>query len=496
MKKSIFKVMSMLLIASTMITFGGCKKNQPNNSASTSETSVTHVHTFANNWSKNETEHWHAATCKHKDETKDKAKHTWDEGKVTTPASEEKEGIKTFTCTVCNQIKTETIEKLLHTHTFANEWSFDDAEHWHAATCKHNDEKKDLEAHIFDEGVMTTEPGYGVEGVKTFTCTICKKTKTENIAALTPFFMPINEVYSVNGGKTVVTGTIYSGVVKTGDTLTLSGLNKNVTIASIEKYKKTYESASEGENVGLLIEGATKDQIQSGYSLFTPATKKYYNQIKVNLTALTKEEGGRKTPFFSNYTPQIKLYPNDVSGTTYYAGEVTGCIILPSSLECFMPGETHEITIILKVDFILDKGMKLVVVESGKKIAYGTITALEQHEHDDNYDEKGICNACGFDQYLSFNYDSSFEEYSYETNLEVNNKLFFKITTKSEDTIKEWRVDIYGTTYDKYEVIIYDSNYKELQSSYMVNYSTYYIVVIGKDNVNDITIKVVDSNDM
>ncbi len=381
-----------------------------------------------------------------------------------------------------------------HKHTFATEWSSNDTEHWHAATCEHKDEKDALAPHTFDEGVVTTEPGYGVEGVKTFTCTVCEKKKTENVAALTPFFMPINDVFAVSG-KVVIIGVIYSGTVKVGDTLTLSNVNKDVTIAGIEKYKKSYESASEGEEANLLVEGVTRDQIQRGYSLFTPSTKQYFNQIKVNLTALTKAEGGRNAPFFTKYRPQIKLYPYDNSGTTAYAGEVTGCIILPSDLEKFMPGETHEVTIILKTKFILDKNMELAVVEGSKKVAYGTITALEQHEHDENYEEIGVCNVCGFDQYLSFNYDSSSEEYSYETHLEVNGRHFFKITPKSDNTETEWQVEIEGTTEENYEVIIYDSNYKNIKDDnhFMLTNSTYYIVVIGKNNVNDITIKVVDT---
>ncbi len=381
-----------------------------------------------------------------------------------------------------------------HTHTFATEWSSNDMEHWHAATCEHIDEKDALAPHSFDEGVVTSEPGYGIEGVKTFTCTVCEKKKTEVVAALTPFFMPISDVLAVSG-KVVVTGTIYSGNVKVGDILTLSNVNKDVTIVGIEKFRKNYESASEGEEVGLLVEGVTRDQIQRGYSLFTPSTKKYFNQIKVNLTALTKDEGGRNTPFYTKYRPQIKLYPYEDSGIAVYAGEVTGCIILPNDLENFMPGETHEVTIILKTKFILDKNMELAVVEGSKKIAYGTITSLEQHAHDENYEEIGVCNVCGFDQCISFNYDSSLEEYSYETHLEVNGRHFFKITPKSDNAETEWKVEIEGTTEENYEVIIYDSTYKNTKDDdhFMLTNSTYYIVVIGKDNVNDITIKVVDT---
>lgn len=477
MKKSIFKVMSMFLFASTILTLGGCKKDQTSNSTSTGGTNTTHVHTFAKDWSKNETEHWHAATCEHTNLKDAVAVHTYDNDSDTT-------------CNICGYVR--TIQT--HTHTFATEWSKNETEHWHAATCEHKDQKDGLAAHTFDDGVITKNPDYGVDGEKTFTCSVCGKTKIESVPALVAFFMPIEDRYSVAGGKVVVTGTIYSGTVRTGDTLTLSNVNINVTITSIEKFKKAYDSASAGEAVGLLIEGATKDQIKSGYSLFTPSTKQYYNQIKVNLTSLTKEEGGRNTPFFTKYKSVIKLYPSESNGTTSYAGEVAGCVILPSDLEMFMPGETHIVTIVLKTEFILDQGMELIAVEGSKKVAYGTITALEHHEHDNNYDEKGICNICGFDQYLSFNYDSESEEYIYETNLEVNEKLFFKITPKSDNTETEWEVEIDGATEDNYEVIIYESNFNiKDEDSFMLTNSTYYIVVIGKDNVNNITVKVIDT---
>ncbi len=530
MKKSIIKVMSMFLFASTILTLGGCKKDQTSNSTSTGGTNTTHVHTFAKDWSKNETEHWHAATCEHTNLKDAVAAHTYDNDSDTTcnicgyvraiqththtfatewsknetehwhaatcEHKDQKDALGTHvydndedtTCNTCGYVRT------VHTHTFATEWSSNETEHWHAATCEHKNQKDGLAAHTFDEGVITKNPDYGVDGEKTFTCSVCGKTKIESVPALVAFFMPIEDRYSVAGGKVVVTGTIYSGTVRTGDTLTLSNVNINVTITSIEKFKKTYDSASAGEAVGLLIEGATKDQIKSGYSLFTPSTKQYYNQIKVNLTSLTKEEGGRNTPFFTKYKPVIKLYPSESNGTTSYAGEVAGCVILPSDLEMFMPGETHIVTIILKTEFILDQGMELIAVEGGKKVAYGTITALERHEHDNNYDEKGICNICGFDQYLSFNFDSESEEYIYETNLEVNEKLFFKITPKSDNTETEWQVEIDGATEDNYEVIIYESNFNiKDEDSFMLTNSTYYIVVIGKDNVNNITVKVIDT---
>ena len=143
-------------------------------------------HTFdMNKWKYDDENHWHPATCGHADEKKDLGAHVWNEGVVTKEPTEAEEGVKTYTCTTCGKTKTATIGRLDHEHTFNMEaWTFDDENHWHPATCGHTDEKKDFEAHKWNAGVVTTEPNYGVEGEKTFTCTVCKTTRTEPIAAL------------------------------------------------------------------------------------------------------------------------------------------------------------------------------------------------------------------------------------------------------------------------------------------------------------------------
>lgn len=145
-----------------------------------------HKHTFDTEvWQKDATNHWHAATCKHKDEKADVAAHEWDEGTVTKPATEDAVGTKLFTCKVCGQTKEDTIPKLVHTHKYDNNtWANDADYHWHPATCAHTDQKGSVAMHDWDEGVVTIEPDYGKQGEKTFTCKVCKRTKTKPIAAL------------------------------------------------------------------------------------------------------------------------------------------------------------------------------------------------------------------------------------------------------------------------------------------------------------------------
>ena len=146
---------------------------------------LAHKHEFSAEWSTDENYHWHKCLDEKCEEVADKAAHVWNEGVVTTPATETTEGVKTYTCTVCGNTKTATIGMLDHVHTFDTErWEYDTANHWHPATCAHTDEKKDIAAHTFDDGVVTKPEGYGVVGEKKFTCTVCGYSYTQDIAAL------------------------------------------------------------------------------------------------------------------------------------------------------------------------------------------------------------------------------------------------------------------------------------------------------------------------
>lgn len=135
-------------------------------------------HSFASEWSKDENYHWHAATCEHTTEIDAKAEHTWDSGEITTQPGCETDGVITYTCTVCDATKTETIDPT--GHTYAKDWSKNDTHHWHAATCGH-DLKQDYEEHAWDEGQVTTPATCTSDGVRTYTCGTCGATKTEVI---------------------------------------------------------------------------------------------------------------------------------------------------------------------------------------------------------------------------------------------------------------------------------------------------------------------------
>ena len=169
MKKQIGLFTAILFAVSTLMV--GCKAE-------------VHEHTFAEEWSSDETDHWHAATCEHTTEVSEKAEHTFGEWTVTKEATEEAEGSKERTCTVCECKVTESIEKLAHTHTFAEEWSSDKTNHWHAATCGHTTEVSGKASHSFGDWTVTKAATEEAEGSKERTCTVCGYTATEAIEKL------------------------------------------------------------------------------------------------------------------------------------------------------------------------------------------------------------------------------------------------------------------------------------------------------------------------
>lgn len=146
---------------------------------------ISHTHTPGEEWLHDETQHWHACTGEGCSEKLDLAAHAWDGGVVTTQPTETQTGVKTFTCTVCNRTKTETLPATGYiTHTpDTTKWLHDETQHWHGCTEESCNEKLDAAAHAWDDGVVTTQPTETGAGVKTFTCTACKRTRTEDIPA-------------------------------------------------------------------------------------------------------------------------------------------------------------------------------------------------------------------------------------------------------------------------------------------------------------------------
>ena len=162
-----------LLVLFSIIGFTGCKDPEP-----------AHSHEFSDSWSKDGTYHWHASTCEHTTEVSDKAKHTFGNWTTTKEATEEAEGSKERTCTVCGYKTTEVIPKLEHKHTYSEDWTKDETYHWHAATCEHTTEVRGKANHSFGDWTVTKEATEEAEGSRERSCTVCGYTATEAIEKL------------------------------------------------------------------------------------------------------------------------------------------------------------------------------------------------------------------------------------------------------------------------------------------------------------------------
>jgi elongation factor Tu len=183
-----------------------------------------------------------------------------------------------------------------------------------------------------------------------------------------PFLMPIEDVFSISGRGTVATGRIERGIVKVNDKLQLVGLRdtREVVVTGIEMFNKILDEGRAGENVGVLLRGVEKDDIERGMVLVAPGTGKAHKKFKGAVYILTKDEGGRHKPFFTGYRPQFYFRTTDVTGT----------VTLPEGTEMVMPGDNVEITGELIVPIAMEEGMRFAIREGGRTIGAGTITKI------------------------------------------------------------------------------------------------------------------------
>lgn len=185
-----------------------------------------------------------------------------------------------------------------------------------------------------------------------------------------PFLMPIEDVFSISGRGTVATGRVEQGIVKINDKLELVGLGdtRQTVATGLEMFNKLLDEARAGENVGILLRGIDKTQVERGMVLSAPGTCKPHTKFKGAVYVLTKEEGGRHKPFFSGYRPQLYIRTTDVTGT----------IKLPEGVEMVMPGDNVEIEVDLIAPVALEKGMRFAIREGGRTIGSGTVSEIIQ----------------------------------------------------------------------------------------------------------------------
>jgi elongation factor Tu len=184
-----------------------------------------------------------------------------------------------------------------------------------------------------------------------------------------PFLMPIEDVFSITGRGTVVTGKIERGIVNLGDTVSIVGITddqKTTTVTGVEMFNKTLKNGRAGENVGVLLRGIKKDQVQRGQVLCAPNTVTPHSVFKGRVYVLSKDEGGRHTPFFSDYKPQLYFRTTDI----------TGSIELQEDQKMVMPGDNVLLKISLIHGIAMEQGLNFAIREGGKTVGAGTITEI------------------------------------------------------------------------------------------------------------------------
>ena len=184
-----------------------------------------------------------------------------------------------------------------------------------------------------------------------------------------PFIMPVEDVFSITGRGTVATGRVERGVVKVGDTVQIVGLQEkpsDVVVTGVEMFRKQLELAEAGDNIGALLRGVTRDDIQRGQVLAKPGTIQPHTKFEGEVYVLNKDEGGRHTPFFSGYRPQFFFRTTDV----------TGDIQLAEGVEMVMPGDNATFTITLISPIAIEEGLRFAVREGGRTVASGVVSKV------------------------------------------------------------------------------------------------------------------------
>ncbi|MBO1582479.1 elongation factor Tu [Bacillus sp. XF8] len=184
-----------------------------------------------------------------------------------------------------------------------------------------------------------------------------------------PFLMPIEDVFSITGRGTVATGRVERGVVKVGDVVEIIGLaeeNATTTVTGVEMFRKLLDQAQAGDNIGALLRGVAREEIQRGQVLAKTGSVKAHAKFKAEVYVLSKEEGGRHTPFFANYRPQFYFRTTDV----------TGIIQLPEGTEMVMPGDNIEMTVELIAPIAVEEGTKFSIREGGRTVGAGVVATI------------------------------------------------------------------------------------------------------------------------
>ncbi len=183
-----------------------------------------------------------------------------------------------------------------------------------------------------------------------------------------PFLMPVEDVFSISGRGTVVTGRVERGIIKVNEEIEIIGLKDTIksTVTGVEMFRKLLDSGEAGDNIGALLRGTKREEVERGQVLAAPGSIKPHTKFKAEAYILTKEEGGRHTPFFTNYRPQFYFRTTDVTGT----------VQLPSGTEMVMPGDNIAMDIELIAPIAMDEGLRFAIREGGRTVGAGVVSKI------------------------------------------------------------------------------------------------------------------------
>jgi elongation factor Tu len=183
-----------------------------------------------------------------------------------------------------------------------------------------------------------------------------------------PFLMPVEDVFSITGRGTVVTGRVEQGIVKTGETVEIVGIRDttSTTVTGVEMFRKLLDEGRAGDNIGVLLRGTKKDEVERGQVLAQPGSITPHTNFEAQVYILSKDEGGRHTPFFNNYRPQFYFRTTDV----------TGSVELPGGTEMVMPGDNTEMLVELIQPIAMEEGLRFAIREGGRTVGAGRVTKI------------------------------------------------------------------------------------------------------------------------
>jgi elongation factor Tu len=216
--------------------------------------------------------------------------------------------------------------------------------------------------------VENRDPAIGRDAIRELMAAVDDYIPTPERPKDQPFLMPIEDVFSISGRGTVVTGRVERGIIKVGEEVEIVGIKdtQKTTVTGVEMFRKLLDSGEAGDNIGALIRGVGREDVERGQVLCKPGSVTPHTKFKAEAYILTKEEGGRHTPFFTNYRPQFYFRTTDV----------TGVVTLPEGTEMVMPGDNVSVDVELIVPIAMEDGLRFAIREGGRTVGAGVVASI------------------------------------------------------------------------------------------------------------------------